>query len=353
VIEAALGGVEPVSEPLQALRVGGAKLADRLGEPRRRRFAAARDPLAGALAAPDDVVEQLLGPVAGAARRFGRRREGSLDGAAQGVAHGLRAGAVALPSLFVAIAQRVKLRVPGAHRAAVISYRRAAVPFYLRPSAPTASDALICGDPARALAIAQHVLTRPRMSNHNRGLWGYYGETARGRPLTVQATGIGAPSAAAVLAESAHLGVRRVIRIGTCAAIGGSPALGSAAVVTAAGAGDGVSRTLGAAGDVLPDEALTAGLAAAADATGATVRSADLIPARDGLGPPGAAGLHDLQTAAVLELGHRLGIATAAALVVRSVDGRPLEDEPLDVALLRLAAAAAAALANTEPTVEG
>jgi hypothetical protein len=227
------------------------------------------------------------------------------------------------------------------------------VPFYLRPSAPTAPDALICGDPARALAIAQHVLARPRMSNHNRGLWGYYGETASGRPLTVQATGIGAPSAVAVLAESIHLGVERVIRIGTCAALGGSAALGSATVVTVAAAGDGASEALGAAGDVLPDETLTARLAAAAGAPGSTVRSADLIPAGDGLGPSPAPGLHDLQTAAVLALGRRLGVASAAALVVRSLDGRPLEDEPLDAALLRLGDAAATALAQAEPAVEG
>ena len=92
------------------------------------------------------------------------------------------------------------------------------MPFYLRPSAPTAADALICGDPARALAIAQHVMVQPRMSNHNRGLWGYYGETPGGLPLTVQATGIGGPSAVAVLREAIELGVRRVIRVGTCAA---------------------------------------------------------------------------------------------------------------------------------------
>lgn len=218
------------------------------------------------------------------------------------------------------------------------------MPFYLRPSAPTAPDALVCGDPARALAIAQHVLAKPRMSNHNRGLWGYYGETASGRPLTVQATGIGAPSAVAVLAELVHLGVERVIRIGTCAALGGSPALGSAAVVTAARAGDGVSTALGAAVDVLPDAELTARLAASTDAPASTVRSADLIPARDGLGPDRAAGLHDLQTAALFGLGRRLGVPAAAVLVVRSLDGRPLEDEPLDAAVLRLADAAVAAL---------
>lgn len=219
------------------------------------------------------------------------------------------------------------------------------MPFYLRPSAPTAPDALICGDPARALAIAQHVLVKPRMSNHNRGLWGYHGETPAGLPLTVQATGIGAPSAAAVLVEAIGLGVERVVRIGTCAALGGSPPLGTAAVVVAATAADGVTRALGSDEEALPDRNLTERLAAAADIGAATVRSSDLIPARDGLGPPGAAGIHDLQTAAVLALAGHAGVAAAAALVVRSLDGRPLEDEPLDAALLRLADSAVAALA--------
>ncbi|KAA0272770.1 MAG: hypothetical protein EDQ89_06930, partial [Acidobacteria bacterium] len=100
-------------------------------------------------------------------------------------------------------------------------------------------------------------------------------------------------------------------------------------------------------GEVRPDDELTARLAAAADGSPATVRSADLVPADDGPGPGGAPGLHDLQTAAVLGLGRRLGVPTAAAVVVRSLDGRPLEDEPLEAALLRLGDAAVAALADT------
>jgi purine-nucleoside phosphorylase len=219
------------------------------------------------------------------------------------------------------------------------------VPFYLRPSAPTAPDALICGDPARALAIAQHVMVQPRMSNHNRGLWGYHGETTGGAELTVQSTGIGAPSAAAVLAESAGLGVRRAVRIGTCAAIGGAPALGSTVVVGSAEGADGVSRTLGGGAD--PDERLTAALVRSGAGPTAAVASSDLLPSRGGLVEPTADGLHDLQTAAVFGLGRRLGIATAAGLVVRNLDGRMLEDEPLDAALLRLADRAVAALFET------
>ena len=57
------------------------------------------------------------------------------------------------------------------------------------------------------------------MSNHARGLWGYTGETPEGRPLSIQSTGMGGPSAAIVLQELAELGVRRAIRVGTCGAV--------------------------------------------------------------------------------------------------------------------------------------
>lgn len=228
------------------------------------------------------------------------------------------------------------------------------MPFYLRPSAPTATDALICGDPARALTIAQHVMLQPRISNHNRGLWGYYGETPAGRPLTVQATGIGGPSAAAVLSEASDLGLTRLVRVGTCAATGGDhPPLGGTVVVAAARAGDGTSRALGAGEEATPDRGLTAALAAASGAVTTKIASADLLPSPGEHGGDGRPGLHDLQTAAVFTLARRLGLAAAAALVVRSVDGRPLEDEPLDAALLRLADAAVTALGKPGSQVEG
>jgi len=76
----------------------------------------------------------------------------------------------------------------------------------------------------------------------------------------------------------------------------------------------------------------------------APVASADLLPGPRPAASRPSPGLHDLQSAAVLTLGPRLGFGAAAALVVRSLDGRRLEDEPLDAALLRLADAAVAAL---------
>ena len=85
----------------------------------------------------------------------------------------------------------------------------AAGQIHLRPTAPLAERVLLPGDPGRALALAQALLSEPRMFNHNRGLWGYTGAAPDGEPLTIQATGMGGPSAAIVLSELIALGARR------------------------------------------------------------------------------------------------------------------------------------------------
>ena len=92
-------------------------------------------------------------------------------------------------------------------------------PIHLRPTAPLAERVLLPGDPGRALMLAQTLLQEPRMFNHHRGLWGYTGTASDGLPATIQATGMGGPSAAIVLAELIALGARRAIRVGTCGAL--------------------------------------------------------------------------------------------------------------------------------------
>ena len=93
------------------------------------------------------------------------------------------------------------------------------MPRRLRPTAEIHPEAILVGDPGRALALAQVLLEQPKMSNHARGLWGYSGRTTEGRELSLQSTGMGGPSAALVLGDLAELGVRRAVRVGTCAAI--------------------------------------------------------------------------------------------------------------------------------------
>src|SRR6202035_1963899 len=98
---------------------------------------------------------------------------------------------------------------------------------------------LLPGDPGRALALAQELLDAPRMFNHNRGLWGYTGTAADGELLTVQATGMGGPSAAIVFHELIELGARRAVRVGTCGGLASSLEHGDLLVASEAICADG------------------------------------------------------------------------------------------------------------------
>jgi DeoD family purine-nucleoside phosphorylase len=155
--------------------------------------------------------------------------------------------------------------------------------IHLHPTAPLAERVLLPGDPGRALALAQTLLAEPKMFNHNRGLWGYTGEAADGHALTIQATGMGGPSAAIVLEELIALGARRAIRVGTCGALDRALALGDLLIAREAICADGTSRALGAdervAGDAQLSEALSR---LAPDARAGTVVSVDLFYERDG-----------------------------------------------------------------------
>jgi uridine phosphorylase len=223
----------------------------------------------------------------------------------------------------------------------------------LRPTAPIAADALLPGDPARALAHAQELLVGPRMSNHHRGLWGYYGRTEDGHPLTVQATGIGGPSAAVVLRELARLGVRRAVRLGLCAARGRGLRAGDLLLVESAVAGDGTSRALGASGALEPDPALTRALA---EASGGRVRRARVATVDIWDGPGAGSAAVEMAAAPLLALGPRLGVAVAGLLVVAEGGrGERLEDTGLARAAARAAGVAAAALAaprQPQPSLE-
>src|SRR5919112_681126 len=118
-------------------------------------------------------------------------------------------------------------------------------PEILKPHEPVAERVLLPGDPGRALRLATQLMDGPRMLNHYRGLWGYSGEAADGDLLTIQSTGLGGPSAAAVVAALVALGAQRLIRVGTAAGLGATP-LGAIVVADEALAADGTSRALGA-----------------------------------------------------------------------------------------------------------
>jgi uridine phosphorylase len=220
------------------------------------------------------------------------------------------------------------------------------MPARLRPTAPIAANAILVGDPGRALMLAQELLQQPKMSNHARGLWGYTGRTHAGDALTIQATGMGGPSAAVVLADLAELGVRRAIRIGTCVALDARSSLGESIVVGEAHyiRGSGTEST-----PVVPDPALTASLeeCLAAPARRGAVASLDTLH-RPGLEePPPAGEVADMQTATLLAGAAKLEVALAAVLVVVANDsGKQLVEETGEEAAKRAGGAAVGVLST-------
>jgi uridine phosphorylase len=204
---------------------------------------------------------------------------------------------------------------------------------------------VLVGDPGRALLLAQELLEEPKMSNHARGLWGYSGQTPEGKQLTIQATGIGGPSAALVLADLAELGVRRAVRVGTCVALGETFALGELVVVTEAIAEGGSGAALGVArGEaVRPDPTLTERLSTelGAQARLAVVSSFDVHP--DQHSP--AKGAADMQSASLLARARSLDIEAAAVLIVTETsDGGELVKNEVEEAERRAGQAASAIL---------
>ncbi len=222
------------------------------------------------------------------------------------------------------------------------------MPSRLRPITPIAADAVLVGDPGRALLLAQELLEQPKMSNHSRGLWGYSGQTPAGRPLTIQSTGIGGPSATLVLGELAELGVRRAVRVGTCTGLEETLELGEILIAETAIAAGGSAAAHGVVLDevVTPDLPLTERLAKAPDGfRRATVVSFDSPPG-DQAQPPGAVAA-DMQTAPLLARARALGVEMAALLIVaEQADGAPLAKESLETAEKRAGLAASAALST-------
>jgi purine-nucleoside phosphorylase len=224
------------------------------------------------------------------------------------------------------------------------------VPTRLRPTAPIAADAVLVGDPGRALLLAQELLKEPKMCNHARGLWGYSGRTSEGDELTIQSTGMGGPSAAIVLSDLVDLGVRRAVRVGTCAALDPMIGPGELLAVTEAKPEGGSAGSFGvAAGEsALPDPELSARLERelAPGGRAAKVASFDVMPPslETSLADVIAA---DLQTATVLACGSSLGIAVTTVLIVaETAAGEQVGDEKLAEAARRAGRAAASVLSS-------
>jgi purine-nucleoside phosphorylase len=104
---------------------------------------------------------------------------------------------------------------------------------------------LIPGDPNRATWIAEKFdggTGAARQVTSHRGLLGYTG-TYHGVPVSVQTSGMGAPSISIVVEELLRLGARRLIRVGTCGGIGPGIKTGEIVIASAAAPVDGATRT--------------------------------------------------------------------------------------------------------------
>ena len=115
------------------------------------------------------------------------------------------------------------------------------MPIHVRAEPGDYAEAcLLPGDPLRAKYIAETYFDNPVQRNAERGLLGYTGEY-EGRPVSVQATGMGSPTAAIVMEELVQLGVKRFLRVGTCGGLQPDLALGDLIVALTAVAADGTA----------------------------------------------------------------------------------------------------------------
>jgi uridine phosphorylase len=229
----------------------------------------------------------------------------------------------------------------------------ASAPIHLRPAADLAERVLLPGDPHRALIVAQAILEAPKMFNHTRGLWGYTGTAPDGGLLTVQATGMGGPSAAIVVEELVGLGARTLIRIGTCGALGPGSELGELVVAREVVAADGASIALGAEGRLTADAGLTDSLVAAGAREVVAVSTDLFYDHRDGVAQEWlelGADVVEMEAAALLAVARCRGVAGAVLLAVTDqleAGRRRIGGEALEAAGIRLGEAAYQALAAT------
>jgi uridine phosphorylase len=109
---------------------------------------------------------------------------------------------------------------------------------------------LLCGDPGRAWHIAREVadVSCEKVLSENRGLNSYLVSLPGGRRAIVATSGMGAPSLSIVVNELVGVGIRKIIRVGTCGSICDRVKAGSVVISQAT-----LCRQ-GAANDIAPVE---------------------------------------------------------------------------------------------------
>ena len=132
------------------------------------------------------------------------------------------------------------------------------MPIHVRAEPGDYAEAcLLPGDPLRAKYIAETYLDDVVQRNSERGLLGYTG-TWEGKPVSVQGTGMGCPGATIVFEELIQLGVKKLLRVGTCGGLQPHHALGDLIVALSAVPADSTAMHLVGERAALPDRELGA-----------------------------------------------------------------------------------------------
>jgi DeoD family purine-nucleoside phosphorylase len=113
------------------------------------------------------------------------------------------------------------------------------MPIHLRAEEGEYAPNVLCpGDPRRARYIAETFFDPgARCVNEERGMLGFTG-TFDGKPISVQSTGMGAPSSGIVFEELIMLGAQRLIRVGTCGGLKDGMRMGDTVIGISATADD-------------------------------------------------------------------------------------------------------------------
>lgn len=106
-----------------------------------------------------------------------------------------------------------------------------------------AENVLLPGDPKRAKYIAENFFDDPRLVTEERGMLGFTG-AYKGKPVSVQTTGMGCPSASIIAEELVQLGAKNLLRVGTCGGYDQTMNLGDLVIATAATAQDGTVASI-------------------------------------------------------------------------------------------------------------
>jgi purine-nucleoside phosphorylase len=105
-----------------------------------------------------------------------------------------------------------------------------------------APTVLLPGDPLRAKWIAENFLEDATCYSRVRGMLGFTG-TWRGRPVSVQGSGMGQPSMSIYVNELFQdYGVRRIVRVGSCGALTERVALRDVVIASGACTDSGMNR---------------------------------------------------------------------------------------------------------------